>query len=312
MNHIIFPSARNKQIDFILSRLERLYSKSKIEKYSIEQNILFFKSARSVFKYFCWLYGLRKNIRGESLLEINELLSELDEVFHAKMAEIERRPRPGIIRPVVDYITELATNTPKDKRLRIASLGSGSMEVERQSVENIQNSRNTCKLTIVGFDISPSTRMFSEKNLSTLKSVRIIQETKLTEERLAVLERETRESVLIVISNNDIFSLSSNFTPNVFDLVITVLFLHHLHQTERVKLVKYMRVFAPMTLNYDGYKNETVIPLLSLTGWHSPVFLNAAVLSTVRFLSRTEVSHLHTGAKINFYYHGHYCATFSS
>lgn len=307
-----FPVAREEQIEFVLSWLRQLQPQTEIEKYAVEQNIIFFESIRSTSRYINWLYRLRKHIRGDDLLEINELLPELDEIFHAKMAEIERRPRPGIIRPVVDYITDLVKNTPRDKRFRIASLGSGSMEAERQSIERIQQMGNTRQLTIVGFDISPHTRVFAEKNLSNLTNVRIVQETGLTEEKLITLERETEESILIIISDNDIFTLSSDFSSQAFDLVMTSLFLHHLDEKRRIKLIEGMRFLASRVLNYDGYQNEVVIPILSITGWHSPVFLNAAIFSTIRFPSRTQVLDLHSGAQINFYSHGHYRAIFSS
>jgi hypothetical protein len=92
---------------------------------------------------------------------------------------------------------------------------------------------------------------------------------------------------------------------------MTSLFLHHLQETNRTRLIKDMRILAPRTLNYDGYQNEIIIPVLSITGWHSPVFLNAAILSTIRFPSRVEVLRLHTGTEIIFYNHGHYRAIFS-
>ena len=313
MDNRVFPESRDKQIEFILSELDQLHPKSEVEKHAIEENVLFFKSLRSVLVYVRWLYGLRKHIQGENLLEINELLPSLDEVFHAKMAEIERRPRPGIIRPVVDYITKLASDGSEEKRLRVASLCSGSMEAERQSIELVQQIGNTTRrLTIVGFDISPHTRAFAEKNLGKLTNIRVVRETRLTEERLSALEQETEEPILVVISDNDIFTLASDFSSHAFDLVMTSLFLHHLDEVGRTELIEHMKVLAPRVLNYDGYQNEVVIPILSLTGWHSPVFLNAAIFSTIRFPSRTQVLGLHSGAQIDFYNHGHYRAIFSS
>ena len=312
MSVTTFPNTRDEQIKLILSELGNLHPKSDTEKYAIEQNILFFKSIQSVFSYSRWLYGTRKHIRSKDLLEINELLPDLDEIFHAKMAEIERSAHPGIIRPIVEYVTEFATNISQDKRLRIASLGSGSMEVERQIIEQLQKTKNVKPLTIVGFDVSSNTRAFAEKNLSVLTNVRIVQEIKLTEEKLAVLERETQELILVVISDNDIFALSSYFTSHAFDLVITALFLHHLNEADRIRLVEQMRTFASRTLNYDGYKNEIVIPILSMIGWNSPVFLNAAIFSTIRFPDRAETLRLHTDTKIDFYGHGHYRAIFSA
>ena len=312
MDIINFPDNRRGQIEFVLSGLSQLRPSSGAEKYAVEQNILFFESLRSVPSYVRWLYGARRNIRREDLLEINELLPDLDEIFHAKMAEIERRPRPGIIRPVVEHMTKSVVNGPQDKRFRMATLGSGSMEADRQVIEQFQGTENKKPLTIVGFDISQNTRAFAKKNLSALGNVRIVQESELTGERLAVLERETQEQVLVVIADNDIFTLLSDFQPHSFNLVMTALFLHHLREADTMKLVEDMRVLAPQTLNYDGYQSEVVIPVLSLTGWHSPVFLNAAIFSTIRFPSRTETLRLHPGAQIDFYKHGHYRAIFSS
>lgn len=308
----IFPNSRDEQIGLILSELAQLHPRSEAEKYAIEQNALFFKSIRSVFLYSRWLYGARKHIHKKDLLEINELLPDLDEIFHAKMAEVERRPFPGIIRPPVDYVTALTIHAPQGKRLRIASLGSGSMEVERQIIEQVQQKGELRPLTVVGFDISSKTRAFAGKNLSALANVRIVQETKLTEEKLAALERETQELILVVISDNDIFALSSDFAPRAFDLVMTILFLHHLHEEDRIRLVRQMRILAPRTLNYDGYQDEIVIPILSMTGWHNPVFLNAAVFSSIRFPSRIEAQNLHVDAQVHFYNHGHYSAAFPS
>ena len=307
-----FPSGRHERIDFILSELARLKPQSDTERYAIEQNRLFFESLKSKWSYFRWLYKVRDKIHGADLLEINELLPDLDEVFHEKMAEIERRPSPGIIRPLVDGVSAMVMETPQERRFRIASLGSGSMEAERQIIEQIQREGDPRPLTVAGFDISPRTRAFAEQNLSTLAGVRIVQVSGLTEEKLTTLEQETREPVLVVISDNDIFTLRSIFTLGTFDLVMTALFLHHLDETKRIQIIKDMRALAPKTLNYDGYKNEVVVPMLSVTGWGSPVFLNAAIFSTIRFPSRGEALKLHADAKVDFYKHGHYRAVFFS
>lgn len=312
MSIIIFPQARREQIELILSELHKLKPQSENEKYAIEQNILFFKSIRSTFSYLHWLYKTRRHIRRADLLEINELLPDLDKVFHAKMAEIERRPRPGIIRPIVEYVTKLVATSSQDKRYRIVSLGSGSMEVERQVIEKLQKIGCVQSMTIVGFDISQNTRAFAAKNLSSLPHVRIVQETTLTKKRLSELERETKESVLIVVSGNDIFTLLSDFSSDTFDFAMTALFLHHLHNAARSMLIENMRSVARRTLNYDGYQNEFVLLPLSITGWHSPVFLNAAIFSSIRFPNRFEVQRLHTEVQIDFYSHGHYRAIFSS
>ena len=307
-----FPSGRREQIDFVLSELSRLQPQSDKERYSIEQNRSFFEALKSRWSYFRWLYKVRKKIRAVNLLEINELLPDLDEVFHEKMAEVERQPSPGIIRPLVDAVSIMVTEASQERRFRIASLGSGSMEVERQIIEQIQNRKNPRPVTVAGFDVSPRTRVFAARNLAGLTQAKIVQVSGLTEEKLEALERETQELVLIVISDNDIFTLKSTFTPNAFDLIMTALFLHHLDEDARVRIVEDMRTLAPQTFNYDGYKNEIVVPMLSVTGWRSPVFLNAAIFSTIRFPNREEALKLHAGAKIDFYKHGHYRATFSS
>lgn len=306
-----FPSDRREQIEVILSELSALHPQAETEAYAIRQNELFFRAVRRKLSYLRWLYGARKQIQGNSLLEINELLPGLDDVFHTKMAEMERQPRPGIIQPVVESIAGLARQVPHGKRFRIVSLGSGSMEAERQAVEALLRG-GTHSLTVVGFDISPRTRAFAAKNVGTLANARIVQASRLTEAKLAELERETREPVLVVVADNDIFTLLSDFTPSFFGLAMSTLFLHHFGRAEREKLVALMRSLAPKALNYDGYKNEAVLPLLSIAGWGSPVFLNAAVFSTIRFPSREEALRLHAGAKVYFYNHGHYRAVFSS
>ncbi len=304
------PNDRDVQIINIISRLEQLRPHSEREKYAIEQNVAFFKSIRSVALYLQWVFGVRKHIRREDLLEINELLAELDEIFHAKMAEIERRPNPGIVTPAVDFVTDHAIHISHGERVRLVSLGSGSMEIERQAIERLQKGGYTSPMTIVGLDLAPNARVYAEKNLRSLVQVRVVQETQLTEERMFSLEKETKESVLVIIADNDIFSLASEFTPHVFDLSMTLLLLHHLSTEKRIQLVNMMRIVASHTLNYDGYRSEIAFLFLSLTGWHSPIFLNAAVFSTVRFPSKSEVVHLHSNAQITFYKHGHYRAIF--
>lgn len=309
---VTFPNTRTEQISFILSRLNELKQQSNESSYAIEQNIKFFESVSSISRYIKWLYGARRTICGTDLLEINELLPELDEEFHAKMAEMERQPSPGIIRPLVDSVIEVAQCAPPGSRFRIASLGSGSMEVERQITERLQRQSVTRPLTIVGFDISQNTRAFAKKNIGTLERVRVVAETGLTQARLYQLEQETQESVLVIVADNDIFTIASDFGQHSFDFAVTALFLHHLDTAGRVKIIEDMKIIAPQTLNYDGYKNEIVVPILSVAGWGSPIFLNAAIFSTVRFPSRTEVRTLHHGAQIDFYKHGHYRAIFSS
>ncbi|MBU6323193.1 nitroreductase family protein [Patescibacteria group bacterium] len=304
------PTERRAQLDAVAAKLGMLSYGLPDQQYAVEQNILFFESLRSPLRYLTWLYGARKRIRREHLLEINELLPELDEIFHEKMSEIERRPRPGIIEPVVGYLTESAARVPGGTRLRIASLGSGSMEAERQFIERLGAHDAHCPVTIVGFDISSGARAYAERNLRNLPGVRFIHVSGLTKEALLDYEREAGDSILVIAADNDIFTLPTAFPPHFFDIAMTVLFLHHLPEGERARLVAEMRDFASRTLNYDGYRNEIVLPLLSLTGWHSPVFLNAAVFSSVRFNSRAEAAALHPDAVINFYNHGHYRATF--
>ncbi len=307
----IFPQDREEQIEYILDRLNTLKETSESNKYAIEQNKLFFEAIQSVPKYLKWMYKTRKSINSSELLEINELLPELNEEFHQAMADMERQKRPGIIQPIVDFIYKLFLETKGNKRFRVASFGAGSMEAERQSIEQMHEHGIEKPITIVGFDSSSNTRKFAEKNMSSLPYVRVVMEDYLTEDKMLALESETSKQVLVIIAGNDIFLIEKDFQPYTFLLVMTALFLHHIDALSRAELVNKMRAYAKNTLNYDGYKNEIVVPIISMAGWKKPVFLNAAVFSSVRFPSKKEAVSLHKGSKISFYKHGHYRAIFS-
>ncbi len=304
------PKDRAGQIKHVLKKLKQI-KETESDAYAVEQNILFFEAVQSIPRYIKWLYGTRRAVLRENLLEINEILPELDEEFHSKMAVVERQPRPGIVKPVVDFVCSLVHKESKNERFRIASFGSGSMEAERQSIERLHTERFDKPITIVGFDTSKNTREYAYKNISSLAHVRVVAEDFLTEERMFSLEKETTENVLVIISGNDIFSLNKVFQPATFSLAMTALFLHHLPTSLRADIVSRMRELAPHTLNYDGYRNEIVLPLISVTGWGTPVFLNAAIFSSIRFNSKASVLKLHDGAEISFYKHGHYLAVYS-
>lgn len=304
----IIQKNRKEQIKYILEKLQDIKKQSSKDTYAIDQNILFFKSIQSIPRYIKWLYGARKKIQNTKLLEINEILPELNEEFHLKMSLVERQARPGIISPLVDGICSVAKKDFESKRFRVASLGSGSMEVERQSIERLYKESFDKSMTIVGFDSSKNTREFALKNISSLPYARVVLEDKLTESKMIALEKETRESVLVIIAGNNIFSLEEYFRQNTFSLVMTALFLHHLPMTARINLIVKMRSFAKNIINYDGYQNEMVLPLISFTGWNNPVFLNAAIFSSIRFNTKNDIFKIYSDADVRFYKHGHYIA----
>ena len=198
----------------------------------------------------------------------------------------------------------------KDSRIRIASLGSGAAEAERQFVTTLLSGDQVRNVTIMTIDTSELAHTLVAQTFNETHDPRvtIVRENVVSRDDLLRLEREHKTPVLIVQCQNDIFDLSREFQPRDFTVVMTMLFLHHLDNDGVIKLMEIMSVLGRYSLNYDGLRSDIHLLPQTLTGWSHPVFLNAVVFSNLRFATKQNIKRRHAGSSLRFYSHGHYLA----
>lgn len=303
------PQARLSQIRFLLAQLYAI-TPSQDTAYAVDANVSFFVAAQNIFKYAAWLWKCPK-LDARRLLEINELIPATDRELHNALIEMERRPFPGLIKGAVDFLYQTVV-TKNSARVRIGSLGSGGAEAERQLIQRILKSHadSGMRLTIIAFDLSDGAHDLAHENISSLvdSRVRICRVDSITSSDVLKIESEHDTPITVILAKNDIFRLSDAFEPSYFDILSTLLFLHHIEFSRKSELLQIMKTLSRTSLNYDGIRSNTHLWIQSIAGWKRPVFMNAAVFSNLRFSDRRSVSTLHKDDILTFYSHGHYRA----
>lgn len=284
--------SRNEVIDSAIKRLRAFALKNTDDKraYAIEANIAFLEAARSIPRYFWWLFRVAPKLDGSRLLELTDFpVEEWDVAMHERLIEMQKRKRPGLIAPLVGAITEYVQKESHD--LVIADLGAGGMEVDRQVAEWALKTNYPHTFTIVAVDKSPITRRIADKNLKELANdVEIIETSELSMNELQQMRKNATKKILVVMCTNDIFALDRQFPSKYFDLVYHSLFRHHLNLAEQEKLDHTIQTISKRHFEFDGYKSWPHGFIQSMFAWTSPVFLNGTIISMARYKTKIQAS----------------------
>lgn len=292
---------RNEIIDSALEKL-RLFAVENTNgqrAYAIQENITFLQAARSLSQYLWWLFMVAPKLDGSRLLELTDFpVEEWDVAMHERLIELQKRKRPGLIKPLVNAITEYIQKESRD--LIIANLGAGGMEVDRQVVEWTLKSNHPHTLTVVAVDKSPITRRIADKNLKEFAlDVEIIETGELSMSELEQIRKRVTKKILIVMCTNDIFELDKHFLSQHFDLVYHSLFRHHLNSAEQEKLDRVIQIIGKNHFEFDGYKSWPHGFIQSIFAWVSPIFLNGTIISMARYKTKSEANK--EGGAISYY-----------
>ena len=284
-------SKRLEEIGSAIEKLEQLkHDPTFTEKmYAIEANVEFLNAIKTVPRYINWLFTKASKLDSAKLLELTDFpVPEWDIKMHKRLIEIERRDRPGLVKPIVDAVVDEVSKADRD--MVVADLGAGGMEVDRQVAIRVAKSSSVHKLTIVAFDKSATTREIARENLTDISAeVEIVETGILTQTELESLRKKAAKKVLIIMATNDIFDLGNSFPEKYFDIAYHSLFKHHLDKMEQEKFDGVIVGLTNKIVEYDGYRDMIIIPLQTLVGWNYPHFLNAELFSNFRFETKNNV-----------------------
>jgi len=271
--------------------------------YAIEENIQFAEAMKSLPRYVWWLLTRASKIDGSRLLELTDFpVEEWDVRMHKRLIEMERKDRPGLVKPLADKVIQsiLKENRP----LILANLGAGGMEVDRQVISQLLEKKYGKPIIFIGVDKSPITNKIAKENLNFLgKAVEIVDVENLTKNRLEEIAK-TNRGITVILCKNDIFNLGAEFPPKYFDLVYNSLFKHHLtEESDKDKLDKIISEISKKSLEYDGYRSWFHMIPQSIVAWNNPVFLNGTIFSMLRYSGKINLNF----SKVSFFKNtGHY------
>ena len=286
-------SSRREIIDHVLSDLRELKREKSFNNiYAIDENISFFISSKSKIAYFYWLFRKAAKLDKHKLLELTDLPFPIwDQKMHLKLIELERRKFPGLVSPLVEKIFNFVNSNRKDSPLVLVDFGSGGMEIERQIIKKLLDSNFGRTIIFIGVDKSPVTHAIAKNNLKEFSGIIDIKEViNINEDVLDEEIKFNAKRLKVILCQNDIFSLLKEFKTRKFDLIFHSLFKHHLSDEEKEKLDLVSSALSKNIIEFDGYKSWFHIAMPhTITGWHDPVFLNAAIFSDLRYFTRNEI-----------------------
>lgn len=282
---------KQEKIKKILSELEQLKSQGGDADfiYAVGANVVFFESLESVVKYISWLIKVAPHIDPKRLLEINDLLPQYDSEMHQQLMKVERKKFPGLIKGIVNALTEFTVSSNKD--MVLLSIGSGSMELERQIIAELVKREFKHRLIFLAVDRSPRAHETARENLAALSSkITFYSAEVATADFLRDVKQKTElTNYTVVQCQNNIFTLDKTFSENYFDAVYNSLFMHHLNE-ERARNIRQTAVrIGKNYFEYDGCHSFFQLIPQSLTAWHNPTLLNGSVFSGLRFSGKNEV-----------------------
>ncbi len=281
-------------IDEILSDLALLRKDSSYpSQYAVVQTIEFFESLDSFWSNIKWLSLKAPKLKREQLLELADFPSSLfakwDKDTQLKLIELERRPFPGIVKPLVDEITKFILGNTSDFLL-VGNLGCGAMEIERQIINELIQKKYNKKIVFVGIDKSSAAHELAKNNFRELKTlVKIYEIDQLNSDVLRKTTENVQGQYTLILAKNNLLTLDKFFKENEFDLIFHSLFKHHLAQDEKNQLDKIISKIAQTAYEYDGYKNWPLIFIHTIYTWNDPAFLNATILSDLRYFSKYQL-----------------------
>ena len=189
------------------------------------------------------------------------------------------------------------------------NFGSGGMEVERQVIEHLLSNRIKTPVIFIGVDTSDATKIIAKENLKIFgDAILIKEEENIDQDYLESLLKNVDIKPTIILCKNNIFTLLKVFRRETVHLIYHSLFKHHLSNSEKRDLDIVSEFLSKNSIEYDGYKSWFHIVFShTIMGWHDPVFLNATILSDLRYFTKRELrQHVQRDRKLRFFAIGTY------
>jgi len=277
--------SREQEIASAITKLEEFKRDPAYQdrQYAIEENVIFLKAIRSFPAYLKWLLTRAGKLDGARLLELTDFpVPEWDRKMHWRLIEMQKRDKPGLVKPLVEAIVEFVGQSGQN--LVCANLGAGGMEVDRQVISRLLDSGFKKQLVIVAIDKSATTQEIAKENLAGIRDeIELVEVVQLDKDKLETIKQQAKKNIIVVLCQNDIFELNQTFPNKYFDLVYHSLFKHHLTDQQKKEFDGVVKDISKNSFEFDGYWSKPLLLVQSIFAWQHPIFLNGTVFSMLRY-----------------------------
>lgn len=273
---------RADRIQEIIDFLKKEKEGNSLFQYSIDQNIIFFRSISSYCHFLRWFRKYRNNIDSSKLTELTDFENKsFRDELHYGLLEIERKGYPGLTTPLVKTVFNYINNL--NKPALIGEMGSGSLEVIRQIIIRILKQNINTKLTFIAFDKVYSSSQMAINNLASLKDkIDIYENDDLTREYLNKVYSQSSKNIIVILVSKDIFDLNLEKQKIKFDVIYHSFFKHHIENTNKPILDSMIEEISLKSYEYDDFRSSFGVLIHAFYTWKNPVLMNGAVFSIFR------------------------------
>ncbi|MDP3996641.1 MAG: hypothetical protein Q8P86_03040 [bacterium] len=303
---------RQEEIEEIIGNLKELKrDEDKNKEYAIDANIAFFTALLSYRSFLRWFIFHCSQVDGVKLLELTDFNNASWKAeFYKQMILFEKDRFPYFIRPLVNRLVQFIKSQSRD--VVVASFGCGPMEIERQVLKRLESDKFPHSVTFVGFDTERVAIDFAKRNLSSLETLHInVDEFVGANNLKGKIQGQKKAKYSVLLTSVDVFDLPVLLGDYKFDILFHSLFRHHVKHLSH-NLENLTRRISQSSIEYDGYRSFWRILPPSIEFWNSPVFLNSAVFSNLRYDQKSEVMlRKREGFKLSFFPQGTYLLEYS-
>lgn len=263
----------------------------KLDDYAKKENITFFESLRNPLSFLCWLIFKMPKIKGEQLLELSDFhLSEgkWEKILQKELRDLEANKFLDILRPLKkEILTFIKSNRGRGETLIIVNIGSGSMEIEKQLIRQLQKENIDKKIIFIGLDNSKASIAFAKENLALDNIELKVLDNQNIENDLGTLKSKS-EQFQITVCNLNAFDLEHfKIKP---DLIFHSKLKHHLPQKNWKTFDNLLLRICPNIIEFDDYKSFFVIMFSVIMNWNKPVLNNGAIFSCLRSIRKSNLN----------------------
>lgn len=299
---------RGEIIDEIIKDLEERRTLCKNDLLlAIDENLEFFKSAKSFIKFFGWLVVRASKISRDKLLELSDFgIEKWEKILLNSLINLEKKKFPGVVAPLRDALVGfIIENEPK----MILEIGCGGMEVVRQVLSKLKDAGYSKRIIFIGVDLSSCFYEVVDNNLQDLKEFVEVRKVDFNKKDWQKNATEGDKN-LVLLFKGDALKMNKFFGDKSIDLVFYSKFAHHLTAKQRLELHFLTEKISKFVIEYDDYRSWPLLLPQVIFAWNNPVLMNGAVISRLRDYSKKElVGSLKLNWKIKFFSVGSYIKT---
>lgn len=278
--------ARLEQINEILKDLEDLKKRGFENMYAVEENIKFFRALYSLPRYARWLIKEMPKIDGSRLLELSDFHlhnGKWESILQKELLALEKKKIPDVLRGLRKEIVKQIENLAGAKEmLLLVSVGSGTMEIERQVVRDLRARGSAQKITFVGIDNSEASIKAAQENLAELYIPIAMLQSLDSQTIQNTLLAPSSDQYKVFIFNGDALKLEEYFQPKSVDIVFHSRFKHHLPDGVKDKFDEMLTKTSNKIIEHDDLNGWFLLLFSTIFNWRKPILMNGAVFSCLR------------------------------